>query len=108
VRPISEIAERVDAGQIVTREEAEAMVRASSRRCRGPLLAEAREITTRLLSDGALDKARALDTNARTPCGQDVNDLILASPLDGAERVITCPRCGTTMSYRPPRIRIED
>jgi hypothetical protein len=34
------------------------------------------------------------------PCGQDVNELILADGVfDGSERTVTCPRCGNVISY---------
>jgi hypothetical protein len=103
---IETIVAKVEAGESVTAEDAAALVRVIDRRCRGPLPAEAREIVSRLIADDDLAQARALDANARKPCGQDVNDLILAAPLDGEDHVVACPACGVAISYRAPRIAV--
>lgn len=42
-------------------------------------------------------------TDVGRSCGYDVNDLICAHPFDGQAREVTCPRCGTVISYRAPR-----
>jgi hypothetical protein len=35
-------------------------------------------------------------------CGYDFNDLILANPLDGQDRVVACPKCNNQISYKAP------
>ena len=40
-------------------------------------------------------------------CNYDFNDVILANPLDGEERVVSCPNCETQISYRAPNYSAE-
>ncbi len=47
-------------------------------------------------------EASLLDEGCRQGCGFDVNALILAHPLDGRQRVVTCPQCGVEITYTPP------
>jgi hypothetical protein len=37
----------------------------------------------------------------RKGCGQDINDVILAGPLDGQIHEFNCPRCGIRSRYIP-------
>ncbi|MFL5582703.1 MAG: hypothetical protein ACJ8AO_20250, partial [Gemmatimonadaceae bacterium] len=69
--------------------EAEAIVRAVERRCKG----------------------RRVETEAGPEwrgCGADFNAEILARPLDGAVRTVTCPNCGQVIEYRAPRFALSD
>ena len=92
---IEEITAAVEVGLPIPRAEAEALIRSIERRCLGPLPSEAREIVTMLLTEGHIARAQSFNTGARTPCGQDVNDLILTEALDGEDHEITCPQCGS-------------
>lgn len=90
------------------REEAEAIVRSVTRRCRGPLDPKVREDVNKLLADGQHAKAAALDAQSRKGCGADFNDVVMAGPLDGKEHAYTCGnKCGVTGVYTAPLFVIE-
>lgn len=43
---------------------------------------------------------RLHEADVGRPCSYDVNELILADGVfDGSERMVTCPRCGNTITY---------
>lgn len=95
------------AGLPLTRAEAAALVRATERRCLGPLSDERRQIVTQLLRAGYLSEARAQHAEFRAGCGADFNDIILSGPLDGQEHPYRCPACGVTGTYRAPQIALK-
>jgi len=80
----------------------EQVIRSISRTCRGPLAEGAREQINALLADGKPDEARGLDNSARTPCGYDFNEVILAHPHDGQTRATPCPQCGVVIRWTAP------
>jgi hypothetical protein len=84
------------------RGSSEEIVRAIERRCRGPLVEGARETISKLLADGQLDEARALDATSRQRCGQDWNEVILSHPFDGKSHETSCPKCGTVVRWTAP------
>src|SRR3972149_11696850 len=55
-------------------------IRAIERRCRGPLAEGAQETISKLLADGQLDEARALDAASRKGGGQDWDEGVLQNP----------------------------
>lgn len=57
----------------------------------------------RLLAAEELAMAAAVDEISRAGCGQNVNDLICAGPLDGTEQEAACPKCGLLLTWRAPR-----
>lgn len=71
------------------------------------------QLIVELLESGETDVAAQLDKASRVAwcrehlgrnaCGQDVNELIAASELDGEEHQVTCPTCGTVITFVPPR-----
>jgi len=78
-------------------------IRAIERRCRGPLAEGAQETISKLLADGQLDEARALDAASRNKgCGQDWNKVILSQPFDGKPHETPCPQCGTMVRWTAP------
>lgn len=110
--------------------EAEAEIRAIARHCRGPRnqaigevlptlsknqvagwtlvepLAALPDATTDTVIAGlfAADEkelAAAVDNASRRHCGQDVNAMILAEQLDGADHEAACPSCGTVIQWTP-------
>jgi hypothetical protein len=122
---VATIARVVDAGEAITRADAERLIRAIERRCRGRLgsrvnrpeddesVRAERETQLRgniktALAEDKLAEARAIDGETRAACGYDFNATILAGALDGEEHAFTCPRCGVTGSYRAPRIVIAE
>jgi hypothetical protein len=106
MRTIEDIVVDVEAGTPITQEEATAVVSAVTRRCRGGLDPESLAAKNAALQLSAHKAAQAIDTACRTPCGQDLNAVILAGPLDGEEHAYECPGCGNAGSYRAPRILI--
>lgn len=106
-RSAEAICEDIDAGTPVSRKEAEAVVRAVSRRCRGPISSEGAVLKRSALKNGDLESAKLIDSNERRSCGFDVNDIILANPLDGKAYAYQCPGCGLEDSYRAPRIMVK-
>ena len=147
MRDVAEICAAIDAEKPVTREEAEAVVRAIEKKCMGPLKsmsersirgllrrlsedtsfppderkaavavveaaakqgADAAGIIAALRGEGLVSAAQVANALFRAGCGQDVNDLILAGPLDGEEHRYTCPACGVEASYRAPFIQTSD
>lgn len=80
----------------------EQVIRSVVRTCRGPLAEGAREKINALLAEGKPDEARVLDTAARTPCGYDFNEIILAHPHDGQTRETPCPQCGAIIRWTAP------
>jgi hypothetical protein len=85
------------------RQQQERVVRSIERRCRGRLEPTARAAVNSALASGMTDLALQLDATGRTPCGYDVNDLILSAPLDGQPHEAPCPQCGTTIRWIAPR-----
>jgi hypothetical protein len=59
------------------------------------------QVVVALLDSGARDLAVRLDKRAREGCGQDINDLILAHPLDGLPKAEECPGCGRLVTWTP-------
>lgn len=129
MRTLEEIGEAINASESVTAEEAAAHVRAGGRTCRGPRRMadeDAEPFWARLRAgedprtvaadfyggnfavediDPEFAHTRLVqDLGARRGCGQDVNDLMLAAPLDGQEHSAPCPKCGTTHTWRAPTI----
>lgn len=129
MRTLEEIGEAINASGPVTAEEAAAHVRAIGRTCRGPrrMANEDAEPFWARLRAGEDPRSVAADFygGAFTPedidpefahtrliqdlgatkgCGQDVNDLMLAAPLDGREHSAPCLRCNITHTWRAPTI----
>ena len=97
------IAARVDAGEAITREEAEAIVRSIARTCKGPYKsekhrAEYAELREKVGGFGGSERGydiAALDAVNRNACGADLNEVICREdPFDGVERALTCDKCG--------------
>jgi len=84
----------------------EKIVRAIERRCRGPLAEGAQETISKLLADGQLDEARALDAASRKVCGQDWNEIVLSHPFDGKSHETPCPKCGTLVRWTAPVFQV--
>lgn len=103
-RSLASICDDVDAGKPVSRKEAEAVVRAVTKRCRGAISVEGLKAKALALKAGKLALAQSLDSSARKPCGADFNDTILANPLDGQVHEYACPKCGLEDRYRAPNI----
>jgi hypothetical protein len=82
--------------------DAARIIRSIERRCRGPLAEGAQEIISKLLADGQLDEARALDAASRQGCGQDWNEVILQHPFDGKAHETPCPKCGVLVRWTAP------
>lgn len=134
MRTLEEIEQAINAFEPVEAEEAVAYVRVVGRTCRGlrhRAEAETEPFWARLragespqavatdfwgLYGGAfvpeeIDPEFAYsrlvaDLGATRGCGQDVNDLILAAPLDGREHSAPCPRCGITHTWGAPTINV--
>lgn len=87
----------------MNRDQAVEMIRAVERRCRGCLPAEAREAVVRMMADGRVAEARALDANLRSGCGYDFNEIVITGPWDGQEHAYVCPQCGVEGTYLTPR-----
>jgi hypothetical protein len=45
---------------------------------------------------------RKMTINPEAGCGYDFNEIILANPLDGQDRIVPCPKCGNQISYKAP------
>lgn len=102
----------------VTREEAEFLIRAVSRACKGPYKSEKHKSEYQELRDragmfgdnspGGGHSIEFLDLLNRNRCGADFNDEILKYPLDGQEHLVSCPKCGQEISFRSPVFVIGD
>jgi hypothetical protein len=108
MRTIEAIAADIDAGSAVSREEAEAVIRAVGKTCRGALSPKALAAKNAALADADHDHAKTIDTVGRKPCGFDFNETILAGELDGQDHEYECPRCQVTGTYRAPKIAIAE
>ncbi len=88
---------------ITTPKQAEDIIRAVGRTCRGPYTDEsAREAVTDLMRRGEMEQARQLEDGSRNPCGYDVNEIVVAGPWDGEDYEVACPGCGQKITYRAP------
>ena len=91
----------------MTAKEIEAQVRSVGRTCRGTLPVSARRKINALFELGGPELARKTDEKARSGCGFDFNEVILANPLDGKEHSYTCPHCGVEGTYIAPLFEEE-
>lgn len=112
---MKEIQDRVDAGQAVTHEEAEALIRSVMRTCKGPIkpgkeaeYAELRRAAGTFGDAGSGNSIALLDSLNRDYCGADFNDEIVKYPLDGKQRVTKCSKCGLEINFTSPRFNLSD
>lgn len=82
-------------------DEAIQIVRSVRRVCRGELSEAGRQVVIEKLEAGDLEAARRADAANRERCGQDINELILAQPLDGEPKEAECPGCGRSVRWTP-------
>lgn len=119
VTELEAIGLRVDAGESVTREEADALVRSVKRLCKGPFKserhrAEYQELRSNVGMVATEESAKRgysiemLDTLNRNYCGYDFNNIIMEYPLDGNDHLVPCPKCGQEISFRSPRFDLSD
>ncbi len=112
---VDEIMARVYANGTVTREEAEFVVRAVGRWCKGPkkpgVEAEYAKMREAVGVVGGQEKGYDLalmDSILREPCGADFNDVIVQFPFDGADHLEPCPKCGQMISFRSPIFPVSE
>lgn len=92
------------------KKEKETTVRSIARRCRGPRSPGGDRAVSEAFAAGDVEQAAMMDALHREPCGADINDLILESPLDGNPKTGTCPGCGRTVNWTPANldaVRVE-
>jgi hypothetical protein len=116
-------------GIVQNREEAEAIVRAIERTCRGPyvLKEEVRKEIWKRFQDSTDDLSAAIDIkknleqlvklngpagdvglsilsllDTRSGCGADFNQYIIANKFDGKNHLVTCTKCGLEHEYQAP------
>lgn len=115
----------------MTRAEIEVEISSIKRQCRGPLALSKEDIavyTTKFVAASSLEELVTVKDELETKlklskwdvkdlevahsrvhslihyhkgCGQDVNDLILAQPLDGQFHEVACPKCGVRQHWTP-------
>jgi len=74
------------------------------RKRRGELLAAHAQLGQDIAARVAEDPTAAAQADAalRLGCGYDINQIILAGPLDGDVHPYACPQCGLPGTYRAP------
>lgn len=93
----------------VTLDEAVALVRSVTRRCKGSIKlgkeAEYAEMRAAVGMTGGQEKGYdlgAMDAVLRNQCGYDVTEQIIKYPFDGQEHFVECPKCKNAWSFRSP------
>jgi len=112
---VDEVMAKVYAGGTVTREEAEFVVRAGGRWCKGPkkpgaeaIYAEARAASGNVSGAEKGYDLSQMDAVLREGCGADFNEVIVKFPFDGTEHLEPCPKCGQMISFRSPVFPVKD
>ncbi len=112
---VETILAKIDAGGTVTQEEAELVVQAVVRACKGPYKSEKHRAEYQEIRDkmgvvggsGTAYDIGLLDSLNRDFCGANFNDVIVQYPFDGKEHEVACPKCGQTISFRSPYFPVE-
>jgi len=102
-RTFREFLKRVGEDTAFTKEERESAIAIAQRAATAQ--ADAAGIVAAFRTQGHVQGATLANSMFRAGCGQDLNEVILAGPLDGDEHLVPCPGCGREVSYRAPFIR---
>lgn len=100
--------------QTVSKDEAEKLIRAIERKCKGPIkvgkeaeYAELRRAAGAFGDAGSGNSIELLDALNRDYCGADFNDVVVQYPYDGKEHTVNCPNCKKEITFASPIFKVK-